>query len=783
MRIETCNRGGSLVRIAAVATAAALCLLLTVAIRPALALDGIAFERSNDLWLASPNGGSQQLFYPTMLYPPRTFRLSDPQISPNGQYVVATSNCTNCFDGFDQVMILNNRGECSKAADRGNVQRKYQDARWHPLKPHSYIAATAEYGDAAGFDLMAVNWSLVDQGNGVFCPSLTGAPGEISYVATWPGDQRHPTYSPDGGSVAFDSTASPSGAIFSDGPHIFITTGAGGSAVDLGAGSSPSFSADGQYIIYERPPKRGASTQIYRMTRTGGSVTRLATSSATDSRPQYTSDGLRIIFRRCTTTCAVWSMNANGTSAASLITNAGLASGRQAGLGQTTGDLIAAEFRPILKFDEGEQWRPLDVDRYLTERSPGFDTPMHQVCDIGSCTDVTSSTSLAQKNTTDSFLQSGVLDDPIAPGNQVYRSPNPACVETVGLTEVKDCNSGPATAVYYNATIRSAGYNYIDWWWYYRFNDTPLDEFDHAGDWEGLTIAPSADGTTFDWVGFAQHERVVAYLHDNVECEDGGPGSCGVAGERRGRRVTVYVAAGTHASYPYACAEACAQNGAFLPETDHGGDRSWGRNYDDSAYRRVPGANSGQWVDWRGRWGSTGTPPGADAPGSPGTQERFKCPWAANFGDATACTSRTRRLTAGELARHCGTWVGAGVAALACDRGRLRHALRHEALGRRGRMAIRGSSGRRAASAPGLAQVAGRPLRPHESLRFTGLTDGVSIAVRASYRGARYLLSFTADAGSARLRFRTRGQQLRAVIRNGETTRVVPMREERDLSP
>jgi hypothetical protein len=117
-----------------------------------------------------------------------------------------------------------------------------------------------------------------------------------------------------------------------------------------------------------------------------------------------------------------------------------------------------------------------------------------------------------------------------------------------------DCDGGPRAAIYYHVLpsataglATDAGYNYIDYWFFYRFNHFPID--DHEGDWEGLTVAPSvANPSVFDFAIFAQHNSASVYAPENLQC-DGGAG-CGTKGTPTGQRVWDFVALGSHASYP-----------------------------------------------------------------------------------------------------------------------------------------------------------------------------------------------------------------------------------------
>lgn len=312
----------------------------------------------------------------------------------------------------------------------------------------------------------------------------------------------------------------------------------------------------------------------------------------------------------------------------------------------------AQRLRPHLKFDSGEKWRPLDVDRFLDE-------PGNERCDDGfpsdSCVPVGGLTGLRSEPQSE-YLDlnghgAGEPDD--------YRSPSLAeqC-KGGGGSQLQDCDEGPVSAIYWHA-VEPPGdpYTYLDYWWFFRLNEQTANV--HEGDWEGMTVAsPKGDSGTFHWAAFAAHDGNWRYLRDVLECDGGGPGSCGTEASKSGARVNAYVARGGHATYPRACASDCSQTAAggeswLFSEEPFGGQRPWGRNGDSAALVALPEAKDwddpsvANWVDWEGLWGASGAGGVVgNSPPSPANQARYDAPWEAdctarNFNDpfAVDCSS------------------------------------------------------------------------------------------------------------------------------------------------
>jgi hypothetical protein len=383
---------------------------------------------------------------------------------------------------------------------------------------------------------------------------------------------------------------------------------------------------------------------------------------------------------------------------------------------------LARRFRPILLFDSGERWRPLDVEGFFAEGR-------HRGClfkQQGECPVLTSAGDLANLGKDDVLRVNG-QSSRSHPGR--FTGPDPVCQSK----PVLDCDKGPTSRFYYHV-VRGKELVFIDYWWYLRYNDaSPGGRWDHQSDWEGVVVAvdPSGPAPTFQWVGFAAHEGVWRYLRSALRCDGRSTiGSCGVPGGIVRDRVNVYVANGTHAAYPYPCRSnstlpLCQQNKTKLPlvgirfsvpETGFDGRREWGANDDVDALAPFPDA---PWVTWAGRWDV------GKAVESPGKQDRYEEPGRSDQG---TCPKKLcpQELPAG-YDGPCFKWFGPSTAAVACvpseagksaeaDTGSLTVARAHV----EGEQLIVDATAPTAASAPGVAQVIGPYIGPNEVIVVEG---------------------------------------------------------------
>jgi hypothetical protein len=250
---------------------------------------------------------------------------------------------------------------------------------------------------------------------------------------------------------------------------------------------------------------------------------------------------------------------------------------------------LALRFRPQLLFDAGERWRPLDVDRFLAESGHLACPPPPSTATPAVCTPLTSAAQLTAGVDHLDLRGDGSPDEP-----------------------------GTPSAIYARVT-RGARRIAIDYWWFLRHNAFGFAS--HEGDWEGVTVIADRGARRVLRVHFAAHTQVWRYAASVVQLD--------------GRRVRVYVARGTHASYPRACLRRCRQTDGLVSETRFDGRRAWAGNTAAGCrgrcVRLLPvGANGAptSWNAWRGRWGVT-TAPAAAAPLTPSFQRRYQRPFAA----------------------------------------------------------------------------------------------------------------------------------------------------------
>jgi hypothetical protein len=250
---------------------------------------------------------------------------------------------------------------------------------------------------------------------------------------------------------------------------------------------------------------------------------------------------------------------------------------------------------------------------------------------------------------------------------------------------------------------------------------------EHEGDWEGITVVTRPDDDRrIDYVVYAAHKGTFRY-------------SASLLHPAGGTRPSVYVAEGSHASYPAKCDGDCSQPPGLavdglvdLPESRFDGKVPWERNGEackaNAADSCLISLTDKPWTSWPGQWGAgcgdaCGGSPFANSPPSPGLQARYRTPWCSTQNGAITCDSR---------ALHCSDWLGPLVVAVACDPLLLSRGLRANDAIAPSTLAIglRGEN-RSQATTPGVVQQLGDPLRPGERLTVTADGRGTEILVRA----------------------------------------------------
>jgi len=390
--------------------------------------------------------------------------------------------------------------------------------------------------------------------------------------------------------------------------------------------------------------------------------------------------------------------------------------------------VLANRFRPRLMFDSAERWHPLALEGFFAEGTQRF-------CDRRRDRTVTCEPLTGLDDFTTRSAEAGTL------GRSTF-------VDVAGAGGFKQYrDSGSPEAIYYRVSHSNTRF-YVDYWLFYRFNhfegfDTTCAKLirkvvrlptcdEHEGDWEGVTLVtkPGSEDE-LDYAAYAAHKGVFRYPADQLDV--------------RGGRPAVFVAFGSHASYPVPCPKNCVQPIAIAglvdtPETSTDGSVQWARNDDDCDARPGnPGSclqplprpefDNRAWTAWPGLWGETcgdrcGVANSPNAPASPGLQSRFQAPWCSSQGGIVTCDG---------VAQGCSDWLGPVVVALACDPRLLGQGLRVPRELDAGPLVLAVSSvDKVSATRPGIVQVLDeQPLRPGTVVRLSNGRPETQVLIRA----------------------------------------------------
>ena len=304
---------------------------------------------------------------------------------------------------------------------------------------------------------------------------------------------------------------------------------------------------------------------------------------------------------------------------------------------------LAAKHRPALFFDDHEDYpRPLNIDHVLASGKL-------RLCDRGQ-----SVKALCSEVHGAADLHNGATH--LAFNPEDLRDVKPKLDSTIYVHVTRSGNDHRNTV-------------YLDYWWYFPNNPTGavggalcgpgfviagITCLDHQSDWEGVTVIVDEDSPDRPAaVAYAQHSEVVRYTWPAVQRLWDHPKR---AKFRKGIDVTqrplVFVASGTHASYPTDCASDHCRPGDIpdlpLPrgtnEQGHDGAIAWEGNR--SAQCRsiclaaLPTRNGGtepaRWNAFEGNWGTSDCVlkvfcSSGNAPRAPAFQDRFEEPWCVDW--------------------------------------------------------------------------------------------------------------------------------------------------------
>jgi hypothetical protein len=466
---------------------------------------------------------------------------------------------------------------------------------------------------------------------------------------------------------------------------------------------------------------------------------------------------------------------------------ASAASTGTAGIDRFDQQRAAEKLRPVLLFDSAESWRPRNITDFLKE--PGVWVCHSRPVINDDCASVDDASDLFRHD-----LSSDYIDVPGDSANGAdYVDPDLGHCPTAEPANVKDCDAGPGSAIYYQVT-RDDRHLYADYWWFFRYNDSrrgfqPVQCtvtaslcFDHEGDWEGATVVTAPrDSNDIQWVTYSAHEDHWRYPR-------------GVTQLSGGLRPLVYVARGTHANYPRACPDpkckkAAAEGDGIDRGSAHGletsfdGSRPWSRNSvsqcalyggclqalpeqsTDSAVRPTK-TNGASWNRWPGHWGKrqkrlSGSQRAQSPPG-PSQKPHYSNPGEASQTPRTTFGGSSRALPASD----CSSWAGPEIQVAVCQPETLGAAAARNALDDRGSVTIASPTADATSSSPGLAVSAGSPL-----------TGGAHVTLRgAAGISAEAIVRTDGSTGMTSWLFQTLGmtRERPAELRTGTDDRATP---------
>lgn len=277
------------------------------------------------------------------------------------------------------------------------------------------------------------------------------------------------------------------------------------------------------------------------------------------------------------------------------------------GLPDAAEDWIAERWAPELRLppDDVDWTRPASVDWYLPYVHMRFDHPRcldHEVLPLGGVTQQNLSRQTHE-------LAEGVglcshTGEVVSSGNDetgfFLQPPDDA---------VHAGSSNPAdwrTYVHVKPSASHPGAVDIQYWFFFPYNDW-VATVNHEADWEHITVVASGDGT-LRGVWYANHNGGDWYEPEEVPLTPEG-------------RPVVYVADGSHASYPVV---GTFNHGPGFDDRTYDGGPVW-RTWENWVNVGERGAvrNGQHFIEYGGRWGEVGETSFTSGPQGPAFQDAW----------------------------------------------------------------------------------------------------------------------------------------------------------------
>jgi hypothetical protein len=339
---------------------------------------------------------------------------------------------------------------------------------------------------------------------------------------------------------------------------------------------------------------------------------------------------------------------------------------------------LALRYRPILRFDSEEPVpRPLSVERLFAEGKVKqcFDELGGSDCetvekpralDNGrthldlSLPDSDHLRALARREQHEQAGSGGAPAEPPAPD---VAAPPP--LTPPPLVRRAELRLGEGSAIYVHPVpvdSQDSRLLYLDYWWYLPENPAGsgagsfcgpglvipgISCFDHESDWEGVTVVLNRTHPRQPprpvAVHYAQHDSVVRYRWADLRAawkRNRRTREIRESASGRGAHPLVFVARGTHASYPMPCGGGCRQVAHDVEEKPHNGKLPWVGNRaaacgTETCVAMLPTTSAGTaaalWNAFEGPWGErhcflTYYCDSTSPPAAPGQQARYEDP-------------------------------------------------------------------------------------------------------------------------------------------------------------